>query len=108
TELPPPGRRRREFGRLDSERTERRRDRVGENAADRNDAALARALGAARIVGRGPFLECDRADVRKIVRGGHEVVSERAGEQLSVLVIDEMFEERAAKTLHDGAHDLAV
>src|SRR5215472_8666910 len=97
-----------EFARLDSERAKRSGDRVGENAANRNDAALARALGTERIVGRGPLLECDRADMRKIARGGHEVVRERASEQLPVLVIDEMFEERAAKTLHDGAHDLTV
>src|SRR5215467_8506598 len=67
-ELPDPRRRERQLARLCAERAERGGDRVGNDAADRDDAAFARALGAERIVGRGLFLERDRPDVRKIAR----------------------------------------
>ena len=39
---------------------------------------------------------------------GMQVVGERAGQQLPVLVVDEVLEERAAEALHDGADRLAV
>src|SRR5262249_55383575 len=107
-ELPHPRRRQRKLARLDPERAERGGNRVGDDAADRDDAALARALGAERIVGGGPFFERDRPDARKVARRRQEIVGERAREQLSVFIVDEMFEERAAETLHDGAHDLPV
>jgi len=96
--LPHPRRRQRKLARLDPERPERGGDCVGDDAADGNDAALARALGAERIVGRGPFLERDRPDVRKIACRRQEIVGKRAREQLSVFIVDEMFEERAAET----------
>ena len=41
-------------------RAERRRDRIGDGAADRNDAAFARAFDAERIVGRGIILRAIR------------------------------------------------
>src|SRR6266702_6500569 len=56
-ELPHPWRRQRQRARLNSERAERGGNRIGDDAADRNDAALAHALGAERIIGRGLFLE---------------------------------------------------
>ena len=34
---------------LDTERRQRRRDRIGDHTADRNDAALARAFDAERV-----------------------------------------------------------
>ena len=46
--------------------------------------------------------------VGKSLAVGMQVVGERAGEQLAVLVVDEMLEECAAETLHDGADRLAV
>src|SRR6266567_7755890 len=107
-QLPHPRRREGKLARLDPERAERGGNRVGDDAADRNDAALARALGAERIVGRGFFFERDRPDARKVACRRQEIVGERAREQLSVFIVDEMLQERAAETLHDGAHDLAV
>ena len=56
-QLPHLLRRQRQRARLDVERGERGGNRIGDDAADRNDAALARAFGAERIVGRGLFLE---------------------------------------------------
>jgi len=53
-QLPHLRRRQRQHVRLDAERVG---DGVGDHAADRDDAALARALGAERIVRRGLFLE---------------------------------------------------
>src|ERR1051325_4325538 len=58
-ELPDPRRRQRQHARLDAERIG---DRIGDHAADRDDAALAGALGAERIVRRGLLLQGMRAD----------------------------------------------
>ena len=93
---------------MHAERTERRRERVGDHAAHGNDAALSRALGAERVVGRGPLLQGEDADVREIGRGRHEIIGERAGQELSLLVVDETFEEHAAQPLHDGPQRLPV
>src|SRR5262249_6642810 len=60
-ELPQPRRRQRQVARRNAERGERVGDRVCDHAADRNDAALARALGAERIVRRGFLFERDHA-----------------------------------------------
>src|SRR5262249_42734956 len=65
-ELPQPRRRQRQIARLDAERSERVGDGVRDHAADRNDAALARALGPERIVRRGLLLERDHAHVGKV------------------------------------------
>src|SRR6185369_5646759 len=99
-QLPDPRRRQRKVAGRYPERAEGCGNRVGDDAADRNDAALARALGAERIVWRGAFLERDRSDVGKIARRGHEIIRERSREEL--------LQESAAEALHDGAYDLAV
>ena len=70
-QLPHPRRRERQLVRLDAERSERRRHRIGDDAADRNDAAFAGALGAERIVGRGLLFERHRPDGREVARGRH-------------------------------------
>ena len=46
--------------------------------------------------------------LRKVARGRQQVVGKRAGEQLAVLVVEEVLEKRAAQALHDGADALAV
>jgi hypothetical protein len=94
--------------RLDPERRERRRHRIGDDAADRDDAAFAGALGAERVGGRGLLLERHRPDVGEVAGGRQEIVGERAGQQLTLGVVDEMLQERAAETLHDGADRLPV
>src|SRR5215510_13648958 len=48
------------------------------------------------------------SNIWKIARGGHEIVGERPGEQLTVLVVNQMLEERATKTLNDRTDDLAM
>ena len=63
---------------------QRIRDRIGHDPASGNDAALARALGAERIDRRRVLLQHDRADVRKIARGGNEIIRKRPGQQLAV------------------------
>ena len=68
--------------RLHAERGERIRHRIGDHAADGDDAALARALGAERIDRRGVLFQHDGADVGKVGRGRHQIIGERAGQQL--------------------------
>src|SRR5262249_143344 len=84
---PDPRRRERQVARVDAARAQRRRDRVGDRTADRNDAALASALGAERIVGRGKLLERDRAHHRIVGGERDHVVGERADQKLAVVVI---------------------
>ena len=59
-------------------------DGVGDHAADRDDAAFAGALGAERIVRRRLFLQGNGADEGKVARGRHQVIGERARQQLGL------------------------
>jgi predicted TIM-barrel fold metal-dependent hydrolase len=105
---PDPRGRERQRVRFRAEIFQRRRDRIRDHAADRNDAAFAGPLGAERIVGRGCVLQRDHADARKFAGRRHQIVGERYGEQLPVRIVDQMFGERAAQSLHDRAQRLAV
>ena len=68
---PPDARRRqRQFAQIDAERTQRRGDGIGNDAADRNDAAFAGAFRAERIERRRLVLERNRADVGKSLAVG--------------------------------------
>ena len=67
-ELPDLRRRKRQRAGFDAERAKRRGHRVGDHAADRNDAALARAFGAERVIGRRRIFERDCLDVREVRR----------------------------------------
>src|SRR5512145_3567296 len=62
-DLPHARRRKRQLPHLDVERTQRRCDRVRNNAADGDDSTLACAFGAKRIVRRWVIFQRDDADV---------------------------------------------
>ncbi len=94
--------------RLRAERRQRVGDGVGDDAGDRDDATFAGAFGAQRIGRRRLRFERDGADAGEVARGRQQVIGERAGEQLSFAVIDEVLEKRAAEPLHDRAHGLPV
>src|SRR5215468_1396448 len=94
--------RKRKLARLDAEGSERGGDRVRERAGDRDDAAFARALGAERIRWRGVLLKRDRGNLRIIGGKRDHIIGERADEQLTVLVVSDLFAEYAAKPLHGG------
>ena len=48
------------------------------------------------------------ANGRHAIGGRQQVIGERGGEKLTLVVVNQVFEQRAAKTLHDRAHGLAV
>src|SRR6185369_15832174 len=98
-ELPHPLRRERKIKWLDTEGRQRSRNRIRNHTADRNDPALAGAFGTQWVVRRWLVLERNGANVRKIACGGHQIVGERTGQQLTLLVIDEVNEKRAPETL---------
>ena len=92
--------------RLDAERVQRRSDGIGYDPSNGNDAAFACALGTERIDRRGMRTHHLRTDARKIACGGHEIVGQRPGEQLTLLVVNQMLEERATQTLYHRTNDL--
>src|SRR5215813_7496463 len=81
-ELPHPRRGEWQLARLDTQGLERGGDRIRECAPDRDDAALARALGAERIVRRRMQLERDRGDIGIVGRDRNEIVGERSDQRL--------------------------
>src|SRR5579871_4378753 len=100
--------RQRQFARLDAEGAQGGRDRIRNHPADRNDTAFACTLGAERIVRSRLLLKRDRTDDGKTVSGRHQVIGKRAGEELTVLVINQMLQKCAAEALYDGADRLAA
>ena len=60
-------------------------------------------LAPSGLVGDGLLFERHGANVGEIARGRQQIVRERAGQQLSVPVVDEMLQEGAAEALHDRA-----
>src|SRR5262249_18630076 len=107
-ELPDWAWRERKLGRFDAKRTQRVRHSVGHHSAGGDDAALAGAFGAQRIDRRGVMFLHDGADIWKIAGRWDEVIGERAGQQLAVLIVDEMFHHGAAEPLHHRADGLPV
>src|SRR5215471_9814260 len=106
---PPEARgRERQRVRLDVEARESSGDSVRDDAADRNDAALAGPLGAQRVPGRGVVLKRDGTDRREVARAGKEIIGKRSAHELAAVVVNEVLEQRAAETLHDRAYRLTV
>ena len=56
--------------------------------------------------GYSPFTNARR--LRKIARRRHQIFRVRADQQLSVFVVVQVFEQRAAEALHHRADDLAL
>src|SRR5882672_9258886 len=90
-----------------TERGQRMSYRVRERATGGDDAAFARALHTQRIVRRRIVLRDHAAQVRKVGSGRQEIVGERAGEELALVVILQMLEAGAAEPLHEGTDHLA-
>ena len=65
-------------------------------------------FGTERIDRRGMRAHHPRLDARKVARGGNEIIGEGAGEQLSLIVVHKMLEERTAQALNHRTNDLAV
>ena len=86
-------------------------DRVGDGVDHRrrrrDRARLAAALDAERVRRRFRRGHVD-LERRQIVRPRHAVIHQRAGDELTVLVIDHAFEQRLADALRDAAVDLAL
>ena len=57
------------------------------------------------LVGTGWLRHLDH---RRVVRARHGVVHERAGQQLAVVVVDRLLQQRLADALHHAAMDLAL
>ena len=53
-------------------------------------------------------LQSKSADSWEVAGARKQVIGERAGEKLAVVVMDQLFQQRAAKSLRDRAHALAV
>src|SRR5260221_11859864 len=106
--LPDALRGQRQFARLDPERAERIRDRIRHDAAGRDDAALARALGAERIDWGWEHVGHDRTQIGKIACCRQQVVGKRANQKLSLIVIDEVLQQGPAKPLDQRADHLAA
>ena len=65
-------------------------------------------LAPSGLIGDGYSSSAMRADRREVARGRQQIVGERAGQELAVLVVDEILQQRAAEPLHDRADGLAV
>src|SRR5438094_8915558 len=96
-ELPHPRRGEWQLARLDTQGLERSGNRIGEGAPNRDDAALARALGAERIVRRRMQLERDRGDIGIVGRDRNEIVGERSDQRLPAGIVADLLAEHAAE-----------
>src|SRR5262245_45604565 len=93
---------------VDPERLERVDERIDYRWRRTDRAGFADALDPERIGLAGHFLQF-RLHVRHRVGARHAVVHEAAGEQLSGLaIVDLVFQQRLAETLHDPAVNLAA
>src|SRR5215213_8396564 len=94
-ELPYARRRERQFPWLDTKRAERVGHGVCDHATNRNDTTFAGAFGPERIVGGRLVLQRNGPDGGEVAGGRHQVVGKRAGQQLALIVVDQLFEQRA-------------
>ena len=65
-------------------------------------------LAPSGLIGEGRIFQHDGADVREVAGGRDKIVGERAGEELALLVVDEMLHHGTAQPLHRRADGLAV
>src|SRR5437899_12140355 len=106
--LPNPTRCQRKMARLRPERRQCMRHGIRKRATGRDNPTLAGALRAQRIVRARIVFGEDATQAWKVGRGRQQIVGERAGEELTLLVILKMFEARAAEALHHGTDHLAL
>jgi hypothetical protein len=82
-------------------------DGVGDRGRRRDRATLAQALHPQRVARRG-VLEVHGLDRRQLRGGGDQVVHEAPGQQLPLIVVDHLLEERATDALGHAAVHLAL
>ena len=87
-------------------RKDRPAQRVDDRRCDRNDPAFADAANAQRI-GGWQRRNVIQPDARRLRRRRDQVVRKAAGQQLRLLVIQELRQHRAADAIRDRADDLA-
>jgi hypothetical protein len=92
---------------LDAQGLERVDQGVDDRSAGADGARLAAALHTHGVV-LAEHLDRGEVEVRQVVGPGHAVVHEGAGDQLAVLVVDGVLEQRLADALDDAAMDLAL
>src|SRR5699024_1432318 len=93
---------------LDREALQRIGNGIADRAADRDQPALARSLGAERVVRARPQSKRDRAWRPEIGRCRQQVIGKRPGQKLAIAVIGKLFQKGAAKALIGGAQHLAI
>src|SRR3984893_9151424 len=91
-----------------SKRGQSARDGIGDRCGAGLYSAFAGALGAERISGSRCKLQELSLDIRKIGSCRQQIIHQRSREQLPVLVVLQMLQERAPQPLHNSPHRLAV
>src|SRR5215467_12992481 len=86
----------------DAERLQRIVDGAHQRTDCAHHTALRHALAAGRRLGGGP-VQTDHLDRRNFGGGGEQIVREASRPDLPILVVDDLFEQRAAQTHGDGA-----
>src|SRR3990170_7296065 len=92
---------------LDAPVGERVLDGGGDDGAGRDHAALADPLDPELVHARGK-LDVDEIDRREVAGAWERVVHQRARQELSRAVVDDLLEERAPEALRRAAVDLAL
>src|SRR3989449_2050412 len=106
-QLVEPRRRHRKLGDPDAERRERVPPRVSDDGGDGHRGRLAEPLRAKRRERRGRH-DVGDVDRRRLTRRRDQVVHERPGKELAVLVVRELFVERPAQAVEGAAVDLSL
>src|ERR1700738_3780939 len=107
-QLPNTRRRQRQAAHLHAKGGQSGRDGIGDRCGDGGYSALARALGAGRVSGSRSKLQELSPDIRKIASCRQQIIHQRSREQLPVLVVLQMLQERAPQPLHNSPHRLTV
>ena len=90
------------------QRGQRIADGIAQHATGDNGAALACTLGTEGIERRRMLFGDDCTHLRIVTGGWHQIIGQRTGEQLTLFVIHQMFQEHATNALHGAAHQLAM
>lgn len=93
-----------EFG---AEHEECVRDRIRDGGRRCNSATFANALDAQRIERRREFL-MEQLHSRAVARARQRIIHQRSGQQLALLIVDELFEQGATQALDRAADDLPL
>ena len=92
---------------LDIVATEGVRHRVGDGGRREHGAAVAHALGAQRVHRRRRNNMADH-HLRHLGGGRTEIVGKGSGQELSLLIVGELFHQRGTEAVREAAVDLAL